>query len=309
MKLYKANADTNLIVRYMGHVTYNSPWTHFSRIADEYILYVLLSGTLYIKEANQYFTLKKGDVFLLDPFVEHTGFKASCCDYYFVHFRFEGLHPLPSDFHTTLQDILQISRQHVQQSSLYDDAVYTNSDTMPLYLPKCYEPQCYAILLSLLEAANSNFYQKYENYRKIASLKIKEMLIHMARDYADYLLSCQNPAPTKTLGRAMEAKTFLDAHYTQKITSKTLTDIFDVNYNYLNRTFSALTGFTLIDYLNRSRIEHAKELIASSSHLSFSNIAYLVGIDNPYYFSKLFKKYTGITATEYAYTISFKEYK
>ena len=42
----------------------------------------------------------------------------------------------------------------------------------------------------------------------------------------------------------------------------------------------------------------AKELIETTP-INFSEIGYLVGIDDPYYFSKLFKKYTGMTPTQY----------
>lgn len=46
------------------------------------------------------------------------------------------------------------------------------------------------------------------------------------------------------------------------------------------------------------RINKAKEIIETTP-LKFSEIGYLIGIDNPYYFSKLFKKYAGITPTQY----------
>ncbi len=309
MDLYEINIDTRLIIRYMGHVTYSNPWTHFSRIADEYILYVMQSGSLYLKEGEHTYTLKKGDAFLLDPFVEHTGFKASTSDYYFIHFRFEGFNKLPYGAPHDLFDLLKRNRKTAQDSSLYTYDVYAEPDTQKSYFPKHYNPQNLSTLFSLLESANSSFYEKHENYRKIASLKTKEMLLHIAHDYANHVMGYENKTPTKALSRAIEVKSYIDTHYPQKITSQMLSSIFDVNYNYLNRTFHELTGLTIMDYLSRRRIEHAKALIASSSHLSFSDIAYLVGIDNPYYFSKLFKKYAGMTATEYAYGISFKEYK
>jgi len=308
MTIYQANIDDKLIVRYMGHVTYSNPWTHFARTTDEYILYVFQSGSLYLKEGAEYFTLKKGDMILLDPFTEHVGFKASCCDYYFIHFRFENLDKLTINT-PDLLDHIKHSRAQALESNLYASEIYHANDNLPLYLPKHYAPSNASALFSLLESANSNFYQKLENYRKITSLKVKEMLIQIARNFASHLLSYAEAPPTKALSRAIEAKSYLDAHYSQKITSILLTRIFDVNYNYLNRTFNELTGRTIMDYLNNLRVEHAKALIASSSHLNFSDIAYLVGIENPYYFSKIFKKYTGVTATEYAYSISFKEYK
>ncbi|HEY8528109.1 MAG TPA: helix-turn-helix domain-containing protein [Paenibacillaceae bacterium] len=44
---------------------------------------------------------------------------------------------------------------------------------------------------------------------------------------------------------------------------------------------------------NRVRINKAKELI-QATHLGIGEIGYLVGISDPYYFSKLFKKMVGL---------------
>lgn len=51
-------------------------------------------------------------------------------------------------------------------------------------------------------------------------------------------------------------------------------------------------------YVNLIRINHAKELI-EATHLSFGEIGYLTGLDDPYHFSKLFKKYAGVSPTQY----------
>lgn len=48
----------------------------------------------------------------------------------------------------------------------------------------------------------------------------------------------------------------------------------------------------------RVRINHAKELI-EATHLPFGEIGYLTGLDDPYYFSKVFKKYVGATPSQY----------
>ena len=50
--------------------------------------------------------------------------------------------------------------------------------------------------------------------------------------------------------------------------------------------------------VNILRINNAKQLI-STTDLPFSEIAYLVGIEDRYYFSKLFRKMTGMSPTEY----------
>lgn len=55
---------------------------------------------------------------------------------------------------------------------------------------------------------------------------------------------------------------------------------------------------TISDYIASVKIEHAKELIDTHKYLMYE-ISDLLGFENPYYFSKVFKKVTGIAPREY----------
>lgn len=71
-----------------------------------------------------------------------------------------------------------------------------------------------------------------------------------------------------------------------------------LNPSYLSRTFKKKTGETLVEYLNRVRLEHACELIKTGDWKVYQ-LAEQVGIPNADYFSRCFKKYTGMTVNEY----------
>ena len=62
--------------------------------------------------------------------------------------------------------------------------------------------------------------------------------------------------------------------------------------------FAALTGSPVFTYINILRINNAKQLIATTD-LPFSEIGYLVGVEDRYYFSKLFRKMTGMSPSDY----------
>lgn len=66
----------------------------------------------------------------------------------------------------------------------------------------------------------------------------------------------------------------------------------------LFRLFTAYLNATPGNYIMASKMRYAAELLRKSN-LRVAQIATKTGIDDQYYFSKLFKKHHGITATEY----------
>lgn len=71
-----------------------------------------------------------------------------------------------------------------------------------------------------------------------------------------------------------------------------------VSAGYLSQYFKKVTGISLIDYINQMKVVKAKELMASGMD-KINEIATALGYDNIYYFSKVFKKVSGMTPTGY----------
>ena len=59
-----------------------------------------------------------------------------------------------------------------------------------------------------------------------------------------------------------------------------------------------LVGVSPSDFLRQIRMQRAEQLVAKSK-MTFSEIAYSVGFTDPKYFTKCFKKQTGMTPSEY----------
>lgn len=72
---------------------------------------------------------------------------------------------------------------------------------------------------------------------------------------------------------------------------------FGFNSSYLSRRFKSEAGISLIDYLTKCRMEKAIEHAQAQTMMYVT--AKLVGIPDPNYFGKCFKKYTGKSYTEY----------
>ena len=75
-------------------------------------------------------------------------------------------------------------------------------------------------------------------------------------------------------------------------------DPVSVSYKYMNDTIKAETGKTAVDQINLYLIEEAKNLLLAPN-ASISGTAYKLGFEYPQYFSRLFKKKTGVSPREY----------
>ena len=66
----------------------------------------------------------------------------------------------------------------------------------------------------------------------------------------------------------------------------------------LKRRFRAATGATLIEYLQNLRVEEAKRLL-ESGQMPVDEISVEAGYEDPSFFRRLFKRRTGLTASQY----------
>jgi Response regulator containing CheY-like receiver domain and AraC-type DNA-binding domain len=91
---------------------------------------------------------------------------------------------------------------------------------------------------------------------------------------------------------------FLQQHYDENISLSQLADYLQINKSYLSLLFKQEIGVNFTSYLNNIRIEKAKELLLHTNYKAYE-IAKMVGFDNPYYFSKVFKETTGMSCQEF----------
>ena len=78
-----------------------------------------------------------------------------------------------------------------------------------------------------------------------------------------------------------------------------------LNYDYVRKLFQKETGVTPLEFLTRERMNFAKNLLQSGisnqySGYTVSQIAEACGFSEPLYFSRVFKKYYGVSPTEYS---------
>ncbi|MEC0210138.1 response regulator [Paenibacillus ehimensis] len=94
------------------------------------------------------------------------------------------------------------------------------------------------------------------------------------------------------------AKQYIHRHFGQKgLTLQEVAHQSHVSPNYLSYLFKKKTGYNLWDYVVKLRMEESRRLITSTDMRRYE-IADKVGYESPEHFSKIFKKYYGISPSE-----------
>ena len=91
---------------------------------------------------------------------------------------------------------------------------------------------------------------------------------------------------------------YLEQHFDSNISLDSMCAVLSVSKNYFCYLFKRETGENIWSCLTQIRLKQSKKLLLTTDYKSYE-IAYMVGYDNPSYFSRLFKKCTGYTPNEY----------
>ena len=144
-----------------------------------------------------------------------------------------------------------------------------------------------------LDSISSDFARKIENIR--GREDGQNLMGEMIRAYCRLVKkhSMKNYSPP-----VQKAVTYIDSDLSGDLSLRTLAAVQGVNASYLSALFKKETGETLTGHVNRKRIDLAMRLLKNTC-LQVQSIAQHCGFSDVNYFSKLFKKYVGISPKEY----------
>lgn len=98
--------------------------------------------------------------------------------------------------------------------------------------------------------------------------------------------------------RILKVIDYIDNCYTENTDSQALADMCYLSKTQMFRLFKKETGYTPVDYRNKLRIKKAQQLLLDGES-TMGEISEMLGFENVYYFSRIFKKYVGIPPSRY----------
>lgn len=112
------------------------------------------------------------------------------------------------------------------------------------------------------------------------------------------LLRLEEERSQRELRPITEAKRYIQQHYREALRLEDVSSAVGFNATYFSTLFKKETGQNFMDHLTDLRIEKAKELLCGEG-MSVMDVAEEVGYRDLKYFSRLFKKNTGVSPSDY----------
>lgn len=126
-----------------------------------------------------------------------------------------------------------------------------------------------------------------------------QLLCEMLEEVIEYLIPEKEEHTTNAMAEIVhQAAGWIDEHYSEEMSLAMLAERYHVASTYFSRMFRQEIGESLILYITRRRVEKAKEYIRNSD-MNLTEIAFVVGYDDYAYFSRVFKKSTGVSPRDY----------
>jgi len=240
------------------------------------LAYVLSGKGKYLIEGEE-FDVEAGDLVICNPGVKHTHivcnpkeptieFISGFTDFHFKNMAANSIELSDKSYilHTTAELKQEISKH------------------------------CY----SMIAERESNQVGRYFMFKT----HLAQMLILVMREIADVEKPEQKGYNFETYNKNYAVNriiSYLNENYEHKISLEQIAHNMYLSPVYISKIFKEETGESPINYLIKIRLEKAKDILLNSDGGSIKNIANQVGYDDVYHFSKLFKKYYGISPLYY----------
>jgi two-component system response regulator YesN len=141
-------------------------------------------------------------------------------------------------------------------------------------------------------------FQEISKYETVDELY--QWMVEIFSSIIDYIKKTRESSQNTLIENV---KQYITLHYAEDVSLKSLAQKFYISPEYLSRLFKKETGENFIEYLTKTRISKAKELLIENKDIKVYEVAEMVGYNDPKYFSRLFIKHTN------QYPVSYRDSK
>ncbi len=137
-----------------------------------------------------------------------------------------------------------------------------------------------------------------DSYPEMLEMYLRQIFIRLQR-YFSASVKNDNSHAVEEIDRATA---YFNEHYSEALSIDDYARQCHVSTSWFIRNFKLYTGFTPMQYILSKRMYNA-EILLHDTQYNITEIAAIVGYDNPLYFSRIFKKTKGLSPSEYRMNI------
>lgn len=274
--LFRDTVGQIMVERIERDFDFNMLSKHFH---NEYEIYYLLSGERYYFIEKQIYHVKKGSLVFIDRNQIHktVGGNTNYHDRILIIMSADEIAPL------------------LKLCNNLDVASFFNKNYGIIDLNEAGQKYVESILFFIIREMK----KKHSNYEFIVKMKLAELLIYATRCKTGENTTLFNvPVKSEKYKKISEIAEYINENYQNKMSLADIARDFYISKCYLSRIFKEVTGFTVNEYINITRIKRAQYLLENSDH-NITEIADIVGYESITYFEKVFKKYLETSPLKY----------
>ena len=262
-----------------GHFLSTGKWIHKDRIIDSHEIIFVLKGVLYIQIGDKKYEAKENTFLLIPSGVRHfgTNYCPENTSFYWFHFL------LPSNSTMMNGDLI---KQRLEKTYTAEPII-----VLPLFSDQMNSSRLNILFNQLLDIVKNKRGNKfYLNYF------VTSILMEVSEETLDYQIY-HNPEEknSRTLLFIME---WIRMNIDKELTLDSIAREFNYSKAYLSRFFSEQTGYTLTQFIRKTRIERSKSLLLSLP-LTIEEVASRCGFSDQKYFMKSFKRVENMTPSQF----------
>lgn len=216
--------------------------------------------------------------------------------------------PLKNVFNMSLfkEDIRKAYAEY-DEKTLYD--IFTSIiglfEDQPAHYTQALDAACNILYLSLSLLNNGEqvvseiFAQNNNGYRSIYEMtSVPQIMIYLRtlRDGLCAEFAARNKDYKNNI--VVSAKKYIVEHIEEKLTLNGVAEAFCISPNYLSVLFSKYNDSGFSDFVNQSKVDAARKMMENSD-CKIYEISDILGFESAFYFSRVFKKVTGLSPRDY----------
>lgn len=260
-------------------------WKVRERTIEDHELVLVTSGKGTLNIGQQKIECEKGTLLYLHENMWHSiiAHSDSPITFYAVHFSYARARHVPENW-SYHQDINYYLKEKKLNEKIW--SFKTQYEQLP------FDHSYKVINFNRIKEIFIDLNKIYKEKKLGFELQLNALLLELIhRIFNETHFHPDNDINMKKLSRAIE---YVEEHYRENLSLKQLVSYLDIREGHLIQLFKKNTGRTPICFINHVKIIQAKDLLANTN-LKVREIAYKVGFNDEFYFSRVFKKIEGIS--------------